>query len=282
ALGVRFAATPELQTLRERLERLAALYGMPVPRVGIVDDPLPNAFCIGYGLTHRGTRRAVVAVTRGLLDLLEPAELDGVLAHELAHLRNRDAAVLTASSSVALVAGAMGLLVAAFGAVSAWFGQLLARATELLLGKPEQRVGCLRGCLGLQTGCVSLVLLLGAVGALVAAAFYWLFWFLGTLVVLALSRYREFIADHVAALVTGSPGSLAAALQKLDQAHREARRTQAQATATQTGTRWRRVFRPFFVVEPGDEEPPALLSTHPPVSERIRRLIELEQRLAGR
>ncbi len=83
ALGVRLLPPSERPELHERLRRLALLLGMPSPRLGFVDSPVPNAFAIGYALTPEGVSRSVVVVTSRLLELLEPEEVDAVLAHEL-------------------------------------------------------------------------------------------------------------------------------------------------------------------------------------------------------
>gem|GEM_PF-4764184 len=132
------------------------------------------------------------------------------------------------------------------------------------------RVGCLRAGLGAQARCVALPLDLGP---LLAAADSRFLPVTGVLLALPLSRYREFIADHIAALVTGSPRTLASALVKMDQALWE---------MPPEGGRWQAV-RPLLIVAPHDEErrTASWLSTRRALRERVCRLVELERRLAG-
>jgi len=272
ALGVRLLPPSERPELHERLRRLAMLMGMPTPRLGFIDCPMPNAFAIGYAMTSRGVSRSVIVVTSRLLELLEPEELDAVLAHELAHLRNRDALVLSLSSALAVAALVAAVIMAWVAVGSGKLAQLTARLTTWLLPSPSsgQRVGCLRGCFGLNAAMSTLAFGTFALGALLMAGFYAIMHASSLLAVLALSRYREFVADRAAALLTGKPACLASALLKLGTVITELSSSQRQRLGT---------FRAFMLVDSKDESGFGLLSTHPPLAERVRRLMEIEKLL---
>jgi heat shock protein HtpX len=176
AREVSSSAAPDLHAFADRL---AAQYGVPKPRVYISPDPTPNAFATG-----RSPKHAAIVVNQGMLDLLGPEEAYGVLAHEFAHVRNRDILI---SSVVAVLAGAI-TVIANLAQWSLWFG-----------GEDEEGGG---GVLGL------VAVLLTAILAPIAAM----------LIQLAVSRSREYEADRTAALVGGDPRGLASALGKLERA----------------------------------------------------------------
>ena len=176
AMHARVVSAQDAPGLHALVERLAIQADVPMPQVAISDLPAPNAFALG-----RSPKHATVCVTEGLLQLLERNELEGVLAHELGHIRNRDVALMTMASFFASVAA----LVAQFAA----FGGLGGRDSR-------------DGGPGL------------AVVLLVSLAVYVISYFL----MLALSRYREFAADRSAAQVTGRPSALASALRRLESA----------------------------------------------------------------
>nr|WP_286207199.1 M48 family metalloprotease [Thermomicrobium sp. CFH 73360] len=110
---------------------MALLSGIPAPRLGRSETSVPHAFSIRYRLTAGGVQRSVVAVTRGLPELLDSAELERMLAHEPVHryLKNDDAALLTAANSVTILTFAFGALVSAIVALYAWLTGLLGRIT---------------------------------------------------------------------------------------------------------------------------------------------------------
>jgi heat shock protein HtpX len=198
---------------------LACRAGVPVPALYIIDEASPNAFATG-----RNPKHAAVAVTTGLRDLLNPDELRAVLAHEFAHIKNRDILI---STIAATIAGAVTALANIFQ-LAALFGQ----------GDEDEHGG-----------------LLGALGMLLVAPLA------ATLLQLAISRSREFVADATGARLCGTPLHLAAALHKLEQ-----------------GT-WLRPMEmnpaaaPLFIVHPFARRGLIrLFQTHPSTQERIARL----------
>jgi heat shock protein HtpX len=196
-----------------------------MPKIYVIPNESPNAFATG-----RNPKHASVAVTHGILDLLDDEELEGVLAHELGHVRNRD--ILT-SSIAATLAGAI-TMVARMGYWASLFG-----GND---GRDDRNRGG-----GGFTGLLMLIV------APIAA----------TLIQLAISRSREYEADATGARETGNPYALARALQKLDNYSRRIPLQASPATAH------------LFIVAPllGSGGIANLFSTHPPIKERIQRLI---------
>ena len=167
--------TPEqAPQLHEIVGSLATRAGVPKPKIFVMESAAPNAFATG-----RGPKRAVVAVTRGLLTVLDRHELEGVLAHEMGHVLNRDILI---SSIVACLCGAI-----MFIATAARWGALMAADDERVDGLVWLAVG-----------------ILAPIGAM--------------LVQLGISRSREFRADETGARLSGKPLALASALQKIEQA----------------------------------------------------------------
>jgi heat shock protein HtpX len=175
AMRARVVSAEDAPGLHALVERLAIQADVPMPRLAISDVPVPNAFAMG-----RSPRHATVCVTAPLLQLLERSELEGVLAHEIGHIKNRDVALMTMASFFASLAALVGQ-VAAFGG----------------LGGRDR-----------DSGPALAVILLVSVGV----------YFLSYFLMLALSRYREFAADRSAALFTGRPSALASALRRLESA----------------------------------------------------------------
>jgi heat shock protein HtpX len=173
AMGAREASPEEYPLLHGAVDRLCALADMPKPRVAVAVNDMPNAFATG-----RTPERAVVCVTTGLLRRLEPAELEGVLAHELSHIAHRDVAVMT-------VAGFLGVLAGAITRIGLWGG--------------------LRGSRDPNTAIAVIVIPLASIAV----------YLLSVLLTRLLSRYRELAADRSAALLTGRPSELASALTKV-------------------------------------------------------------------
>ena len=173
AMGAREVSPQEAPEFHAMIERLCLQADLPKPRVGIAQTPMPNAFALG-----RSPKHATVCATTGIMQLLSPAELEGVMAHELSHVANRDVAVMTLAGFFATIAA----YIVQFGA---FFGGGSSDDDD----NPSFLVVFL----------VSLVV-------------YVVSFFL----MQALSRYREFAADRGAALVTGRPSALASALVKID------------------------------------------------------------------
>lgn len=187
--GAREVSETEVPSLHQLVEQLAANAGIPKPRVAVIDSPMPNAFATG-----RSPEKGVVAVTMGLLDMLSRDELAGVIAHELAHIKNRDTLI---SSVAATIAGAISMV----ANIAQW---------SLFWGGSRDDDNPL-GIIGL---------LLGIFVAPIAAV----------IIQMAISRSREFEADAGGATIAGNPDSLANALIKLENwSHNQ----QAQAIAHQ-------------------------------------------------
>ena len=215
----------ELPRVYNVVERLSAKQNLPMPKIYVIPSESPNAFATG-----RNPQHASVAVTHGILNLLDDEELEGVLAHELGHVKNRD--ILT-SSIAATLAGAI-TMIARMGYWASLFGGY---------GGREDR----------NRGGGGFTALLMLIVAPIAA----------TLIQLAISRSREYEADATGARETGNPYALARALQKLDNYSRRIPMQASPATAH------------LFIVAPllGSGGFANLFSTHPPIKERIQRLI---------
>jgi heat shock protein HtpX len=168
------AEEPELHGI---IERLCVQANLPKPRVCVMESEMPNAFAMG-----RSQKAASVTATRGLLELLSPAELEGVIGHELTHVINRDVMVMTLASFFATLAAIITQFALFFGG---GFGGGYGRSRE-------------------EEGGIMLVLL---VSVLVYAISF--------LLLRALSRYREYAADRGSAVLTGRPSALASALLKI-------------------------------------------------------------------
>ena len=218
---------PELYRL---VENLAITAGLPLPRLYIISDPQPNAFAPGRDAKHR-----VVAVTTGLLSRLERAELEGVLAHELSHVGNKDMLV---STIVVVLVGVVVLIADFFFRMAFWGG---------LSGRRDSGGGQLH------------LLMIG-----VAVVFLILAPLAAQMIKMAVSRKREFLADASGALLTRYPDGLARALEKISSDPSQLR-TASDATAHLY------IASPFR----GKEKTSwihKLFMTHPPVEERVRAL----------
>jgi heat shock protein HtpX len=176
-MGVKEVSPAEEPELHGIIERLCVQADLPKPRVCVMEHPMPNAFAMG-----RSQKSATVCATRSILELLSPAELEGVLAHELTHVINRDVMVMTLASFFAMVAS----LIVQFG---------------FLFG------GGFGGGYGRDREAEEAIFVAIAVAAVVYAISFML--------LRALSRYREFAADRGSAVLTGRPSALASALLKI-------------------------------------------------------------------
>jgi heat shock protein HtpX len=213
--GARPVSPAEAPGLHEMVGRLAQRAGIPKPRVFVVDDPSPNAFATGRSPAH-----GVVAVNTGLLANLSEEEVEGVVAHELAHIRHRDTLTMAV---VATIAGAI-MIISRFA---------------LFFGGDEDGHNPL------------LMLALVILGPLAAI-----------MIQLGVSRAREYEADRLGAQIAGTPRGLASALGKLD------------ALSQQIPSHTPPAAAHLCIVNPLRGGGIAgLFSTHPPVQERIRRLL---------
>jgi heat shock protein HtpX len=176
ASGAKVVERDQAPELHAMVERLCGLADLPKPKVAVIPTEVPNAFATG-----RSPKHAVVAVTEGLWRRLEPREVEGVLAHELAHIGNRDVLVMTLASFFAMLAG----LLTRFGLYGGMFG-----------GGDRDRGG-------------------GAPVWLIVFAVSIVTYILSFVLIRTISRYREYAADRGAALVTGAPEYLMSALQKI-------------------------------------------------------------------
>ncbi|MES2225037.1 MAG: M48 family metallopeptidase [Patescibacteria group bacterium] len=165
--------------LNNTVENLAITAGLPKPKVYIIPDPAPNAFATGRNAEH-----ASIAVTQGLLDIMTQSELEGVLAHELSHIGNRD---ILLQSMVAILVGFVSIIANIFSRSLLWGG-----------GRSDDRKG---------NG--------GNIWAIVGIVFIILSPIIATLIQLAISRKREYLADASGALLTRYPDGLASALEKI-------------------------------------------------------------------
>jgi heat shock protein HtpX len=216
----------EAPMLHALADRLAAQYHVPKPRVYVSPDPSPNAFATGRSPSH-----ASICVNQGLLQILDQEEVYGVLAHEFAHVRNRDILI---STIVAVLAGAITLL-ANIGQFGLFWGG----------GRDEEEQNPL-GMIG-----VLLFVILAPLAAM--------------LIQLAISRSREYEADHTGAEVSHDPMALARALRKLQRG--------AEVVPSPTA---QPAFAHLYLVNPLSGRSFAnLFSTHPPLEERIRRLEQM-------
>jgi heat shock protein HtpX len=179
--GAKEVSEQQQPELHETVARLAALAGVPKPKVAVVQTPVPNAFATGRNPSH-----AVVAVTTGLLQRLSPEELEAVLAHEMTHVHNRDMAVMTLASFFATIASYIVQM-------SMWFGPLLGGG-----------FGGYGGGRRRDQGNPMLVILVSL-----------LVWVISFLLINTLSRYREYAADRGSAILTGAPSHLASALMRI-------------------------------------------------------------------
>jgi heat shock protein HtpX len=173
AMGARIVSPQEAPQLHAMIERLCVQADLPKPRIAVVNTRMPNAFAIG-----RSPKHATVAATTGIMELLSPSELEGVMAHELTHVKNRDVAVMTLAGFFATIAA----YIVQFGF---FFGG---------------------GGFGDDDDNPSFMVLF-----LVSLAVY----VISFLLMQALSRYREYAADRGAAIITARPSALASALMKI-------------------------------------------------------------------
>jgi heat shock protein HtpX len=229
--GAKIVNREQFPELHDLVERIVARNNLPKPRIAVINTRIPNAFATG-----KTPKSSIVALTMGLIDQLETEELEAVIAHELAHIKNRDVLVLTLASLFSMIAWYL----MRFGMHGAMYGG-----------------GGYSGRGRDSAGGMALILLIAIIT-----------WFASFLIIRAISRYREFVADRDSALITGKPSKLANALLKIS------------GTMKRIPTRDLREvegMNAFFIIPAisGDAFT-NLFSTHPPVAQRVKKLMEME------
>jgi len=226
----RLVSSGDNPTLINLVENLAITAGLPMPRVYIIDDPVPNAFATGRNKEH-----AAIAVTSGLLTALNRTELEGVIAHELSHIGNRD---ILLSTIVVTLVGLIAILADFFLRSHIWgWGGSRNRG-----GGSGDRAG-------------AIIMIVGVIFVILSPI-------ISTIIQLAISRKREFLADASGALLTRYPEGLASALQKISQ-YNQPMKTASNATAHLF------IANPFGPISRISK----LFMTHPPVKDRIKALV---------
>ena len=229
--GARILDKDEYPELHRTVEKLCKEADLPLPRIAIMQSPVPNAFATG-----RSPKHAVVACTDSIMRLLTKEELEAVLAHELSHVKNRDILTMTMASFVAMTAS---MIMQSFF-FSAMFG-----------GRNREGGG---------------TIVVWIVSIIVYAV--------STLLILALSRYREFAADRGSAYITKNPRALMSALNKIS-GRMEVVPVQAKAKVESANA--------FFIIPAlsGRNTIMELFSTHPPLDKRLANLEMVETEIRG-
>jgi heat shock protein HtpX len=228
--GARILEKDEYPELHQTVEKLCKEADLPLPKIAIMQSPVPNAFATG-----RSPKHAVVACTDSIMRLLNKEELEAVLAHELAHVKNRDILTMTMASFIAMIAS---MIMQSF-----FFSAVLG-------GRNREGGG---------------TIIIWIVSIVVYAV--------STLLILALSRYREFAADRGSALITKNPKALIAALSKIS-GRMDAVPPEAKAKVEAANA--------FFIIPAlSGRSFMELLSTHPPLEKRIANLEKIEAEMHG-
>jgi len=218
--------------LYRTVENLCITAGLPLPKIYILPEAQPNAFATG-----RDAKHAIVAVTQGLLKRLDKTELQGVLAHELSHIGNKD---MLLSTIVAVLAGMVAMLANLFLRISFWGG-----------GRRNDR----------DNKAGAILMILGIIAAILAPI-------AATLVQLAISRKREFLADADGALLTRYPEGLASALEKISSDPTPMRVTNDATSSLFIDSPYKGKQKTHWFAK--------LFMTHPPIEERIHALRDME------
>ena len=231
--GAKIVSREQFPELHDLIERIVARNNLSKPRIAVINTRMPNAFATG-----KTPKSSIVAVTTGLMDQLDTEELEGVIAHELAHIKNRDVLILTLASIFSMIAWYLmrfGMYGAMFGGGGGGYGRR-----------------------GNEGGAAMLLILLIAIVT----------WIASFLIIRAISRYREYVADRDGALITGKPSKLASALLKIS------------GTMKRMPTRDLREvegMNAFFIIPAlSGDALTNLFSTHPPVAQRVKKLMEME------
>src|SRR5471030_450732 len=235
AAGAKIVTREEAPALHDVVERLCAMADLPKPRIAIMDTPVPNAFATG-----RSPKHAVVCVTTGLWNRLEPKEIEGVLAHELSHIANRDVLIMTLASFFAMLAA----LLTRFGLYAGMWGGGGGNRNNNNNGPP-------------------IWLIIFAVSIVVYAVSF--------VLIRTISRYREYAADRGSALITGSPEYLMSALQKI---------TSQMTLIPNRDLRAVQGMSAFFIIPAKVKSAAAeLFMDHPPLEKRIAALAKIAREM---
>jgi len=229
--GAKVVTRDQFPKLHDIVERIVARNGLPKPRIAVMNANMPNAFATG-----KTPKSSVVAVTTNLMDILDTEELEGVIAHELTHIRNRDVLVLTLASLFSTIAW--------YVMQSGFYGGGMGYG----YGRDDRNNG------------------VGAMILIIIAAL--LTWIVSFLIIRAISRYREFAADRGSAQMTGKPVKLANALMKISGTMRQI------PTKDLRQVEGLNAF--FIIPALSGSMIGNLFSTHPPVEKRIQKLMEME------
>jgi heat shock protein HtpX len=231
--GAKLVTRNQFPELHDLVERIVARNNLPKPKIAVINTRMPNAFATG-----KGPKSSVVAVTTGLMDILDTLELESVIAHELTHIRNRDVLVLTLASLFSTVAWYL----MQFG----FYGGLYSGGMGYGGNRSSNSAGAM----------------------IIVIAVAMLTWVISFLVIRAISRYREFAADRGSAQMTGKPIKLANALMKI---------SGAMKNIPTRDLRQEEGLNAFFIVPAlSGSTIGNLFSTHPPVQKRVEKLMEME------
>jgi heat shock protein HtpX len=238
AAGAKVVSREEAPALHDMVERLCAMADLPKPKVAMMDTPVPNAFATG-----RSPKHAAVCVTTGLWERLEPKEVEGVLAHELSHIANRDVLIMTVASFFAMLAA----LLTRFGLYANMFGGGF--------GGGGNRNNNNNG--------PPVWLIVMAVSILVYAISF--------ILIRTISRYREYAADRGSALITGAPEYLMSALQKISSQmtlipNRDLRAVEGMSALFIISPKIKSAFGELFM-------------DHPPIEKRLAALSEIAREM---
>ena len=231
--GAKLVTRDQFPELHDLVERIVARNNLPKPKIAVIKAHMPNAFATG-----KGPKSSVVAVTTGLMEILDTLELESVIAHELTHIRNRDVLVLTLASLFSTVAWYL----MQFG----FYGGLYSGGMGYGGNRSNNSAGAM----------------------IIVIAVAMLTWVISFLVIRAISRYREFAADRGSAQMTGKPVKLANALMKI---------SGTMKNIPTKDLRQVEGLNAFFIVPAlSGSTIGNLFSTHPPVQKRVEKLMEME------
>ena len=234
--GTKLVSKEQQPLLHEIVEGLCLKANIPKPRIGMMQSETPNAFATG-----KSPKSSVVVVSSGIMKILSKDELEGVLSHELTHIRHRDVTIITLASLFSTIAWYL-MQSSMWGSMFGGYGY----------GGRQQQGG----------GSLFLILIVAA-----------LVWLLSFLIIRAISRYRELAADRGGAYLTGKPLNLSHALMKIE--------GRVKAAPVQQLKKMEGMNAFFIIPAISGQTIARFFSTHPPIEERIKQLMEIERELHG-